>query len=62
MVTEARPPNVRAAPLPGSMAAPAARTAAWAAPTSSGCVPKTLVSATRRREPPIVARTICRSV
>ena len=62
MATPGRPPNVRAAPAPGSIAGPAARTATWAAPTSSGAVPKTLVNATRRREPPIVARTICRSV
>ena len=61
IVTDGRPPKVSGAPEPSSVE-PSARRATCAAPMRSGFVPNRFVSATRTCVPPMVTRTICRSV
>src|SRR5687768_9732236 len=62
IVTEGRPLNVSGCPRDGWMASSLSRNAMCAAPIVRGAVPKALLRMTRTLEPPMVARTICRSV
>src|SRR5688572_2041468 len=62
MVTDGRPLNVSARALAGTIALSLSRNAMYAAPMVNGAVPNALLNTTRTRDPPMLARTICRSV
>ena len=62
MVVPGWPPKVSGRAEEGTIAASFWRSATLAAPTTSGKVPKTLLSTTRTRSPPMLVRTIWRSV